>query len=425
VLTFQTNTLDADIEFQNGVNDYYQSPNRNSNEQTSDVIVRVAFQYSPLNPADINSIEGRYPSPFSLPPTSNNNPPTPKVTDQSLYFPNATIPGSEAVGTVTHISSEYSDLQIGDLVIPMYPGLGTWRSSIVSPSQAFFRIGASLTKDDESSSSSSSSSSLDPLTLSTINTNPCTAYRLLHDFFPTSVISSLSKDQDGKKSSQIQIVQNGGASSVGLAVSQLAHHMGIQCISIVRQGHRSDSQFQDLCSFLVDRGKNSLVLHEERLIQGEKDELRKAIREMEDLIPSDPRSETDVSRKPILGLNCVGGESLTVMTKLLEPKSTIVTYGGMSQRPLTIPTGQFIFRQLQFCGYWHSAWLVQNAQSEERRTMMTFLLDMVQDQKLVLGERRVLDLEEVKKALHMNALPVGDDTIGESFLKQKIVFQCS
>lgn len=55
-----------------------------------------------------------------------------------------------------------------------------------------------------------------------------------------------------------------------------------------------------------------------------------------------------------LGLNCVGGSSSTAVAKSLAPGATIVTYGGMSMKPLTIPTSLLIFKDLTCKGFWLS-----------------------------------------------------------------------
>lgn len=50
---------------------------------------------------------------------------------------------------------------------------------------------------------------------------------------------------------------------------------------------------------------------------------------------------------PKLALNCVGGESATTLSKMLMPGGTIVTYGGMSMKPVSIPTPVLIFKDIK------------------------------------------------------------------------------
>lgn len=58
--------------------------------------------------------------------------------------------------------------------------------------------------------------------------------------------------------------------------------------------------------------------------------------------------------RPKLGLNCVGGASSTALAKALAHGGTIVTYGGMSMKPVTIPTSLLIFKDLTCKGFWLS-----------------------------------------------------------------------
>lgn len=75
-------------------------------------------------------------------------------------------------------------------------------------------------------------------------------------------------------------------------------------------------------------------------------------------------------KKPSLGLNCVGGRSaLTVLRNLANHGTMVltlidtryyivrkqfnkVTYGGMSRKPLTVPTGSLIFNDIKVVGFW-------------------------------------------------------------------------
>lgn len=67
--------------------------------------VSVKWLLSPINPADINTIQGKYPS----------KPPLPAV------------PGNEGVGEIVAIGSNVQNFRIGDRVVPNGPNLGTWR----------------------------------------------------------------------------------------------------------------------------------------------------------------------------------------------------------------------------------------------------------------------------------------------------------
>ena len=46
------------------------------------------------------------------------------------------------------------------------------------------------------------------------------------------------------------------------------------------------------------------------------------------------------------------GDAATAVARLLAPSGTLVSYGAMSQQPLTIPPGLLIFRDLRVRGFW-------------------------------------------------------------------------
>lgn len=148
-----------------------------------DTKVFVKCLASPINPADINLIEGTYGIP-SKPPA---------------------IAGNEGVFEVITTGPE-SNLKKGDWVVPVFPAYGTWRSHIIGDSIDFLKVPNDVT---------------DALNVATLMVNPCTAWRMLEDFVPL-------KEGDF-------IVQNGANSSVGRAVIQLSKVMKVNSINIIRE----------------------------------------------------------------------------------------------------------------------------------------------------------------------------------------------
>ena len=62
-------------------------------------------------------------------------------------------------------------------------------------------------------------------------------------------------------------------------------------------------------------------------------------------------------RAPIrLALNAVGGDNALRVAKCLASDGTMVTYGAMSLKPLCVPNGMFIFKNLRFTGFWVNKW---------------------------------------------------------------------
>ena len=121
------------------------------------------------------------------------------------------------------------------------------------------------------------------------------------------------------------VVQNGANSAVGKHVIQLCKHMGVKTVNVVRA--RPD--MGPLEEHLKDLGADLVVTPE-------------TVRE---------QARAKGWSAPKLALNCVGGEVATTMSKMLMPGGTIVTYGGMSMQPVSIPTPVLIFKNIKVCGY--------------------------------------------------------------------------
>ena len=82
-----------------------------------------------------------------------------------------------------------------------------------------------------------------------------------------------------------------------------------------------------------------------------------------------------------LALNCVGGPATTAMAKLLGRDGTLVTYGGMSMQPVSLPSSLFIFKNITSAGFWMTTWY-KGCTPEERRRMTDELCTLMRDGKL-------------------------------------------
>lgn len=154
--------------------------------------VRVRYLAAPINPADINQIQGVYPV----------KPPLPA------------IGGNEGVAEVIEIGANVKWLKVGDWVLPAQAGQGTWRSEDCRPESQFWPLGVK---------------NLSLPMAATIMVNPATAYRMLKDF-----VTDL---QPGDI-----VIQNGANSGVGQAVIQIANAMGLKTINLIRD--RPDVRLQ-------------------------------------------------------------------------------------------------------------------------------------------------------------------------------------
>ena len=71
-----------------------------------------------------------------------------------------------------------------------------------------------------------------------------------------------------------------------------------------------------------------------------------------------------MDKVPSLAFNCVGGESALRLMNLLAPGGTHITFGAMARRPLTVPNGLLIFKNLNLRGLWITKW-IEGAPREE------------------------------------------------------------
>lgn len=189
--------------------------------------------------------------------------------------------------------------------------------------------------------------------LATINVNPPTAYRLLKDF--------------GQLRSGDLVVQNGANSAVGRLVIQMASIMGAKTINVIRD--RVD--YEDVAKELMDldpKGGATVVKSDD-------------LKDLKEL-------------QAKLGLNCVGGGAVVDMSRVMGQDGVIVTYGAMSRRPLIIPAGLLIFKNLSLNGFWISEWYKKAAYSEERSKMIEDILGWYGDGRLKAVKSFWADIEE-------------------------------
>jgi len=242
------------------------------------------------------------------------------------------VGGSEGLGQVLSVGEGVNKVKVGDLVFPLKPTLGTWRTHASWDQSDLLVVPPA--------------NNVHPEYLATLSINPATAYRMLTDFVNL-------KEGD-------VIIQNGANSMVGLAAVQIAASRGIKSINIIRR--RSD--YKELVEKMKDYGAY--------IVCGD-DYVRTA--EFRRLISDLP--------KPKLALNCVGGPTATEMVRLLEVGGTLVTYGRMSLKPVTLPTSSLIFNDITCKGFWLSRWYEQNG-IEGRTQLLKELISLVQNGKLRL-----------------------------------------
>jgi mitochondrial enoyl-[acyl-carrier protein] reductase / trans-2-enoyl-CoA reductase len=144
--------------------------------------VIVKMRAAPINPADLNQIEGKYPVRAELPAT----------------------PGFEGAGIVVDIGADVKGLSSGALVILPHD-TGTWRDAVAVKANQLVVVPAGIK----------------PEHAATLKINPMTAWRLLHDYV------DLARGD--------WLIQNAANSAAGRAVIQIARELGYKTVNVVRR----------------------------------------------------------------------------------------------------------------------------------------------------------------------------------------------
>ena len=144
--------------------------------------VVVQMRAAPLNPADINAIEGKYPVRPQLPAT----------------------PGMEGAGVVVEAGSEARGVRVGDQVILPH-NFGTWREACAVKAEKLVVAPAEI----------------EPVQAAMLKVNPITAWRMLHDFV------SLGRGE--------WFIQNAANSAAGRCAIQIGRELGYRSVNIVRR----------------------------------------------------------------------------------------------------------------------------------------------------------------------------------------------
>lgn len=217
----------------------------------------------------------------------------------------------------------------GDWVVPASTGFGTWRTHVL------------VEKDPERELIKIDKEGLSPLQVATVSVNPCSAYRMLRDYVDL-IDLSVQGFAKGRARGGAWFIQNGANSGVGRAAVQLGRLWGLRSINVVR-ARATPEETEGLKRELRGLGATVVVTEEEFLERG----FGKRVQE----------EWLDGGREEILlGLNCVGGANATQLAKCLGEGGTMVTYGAMSKKPVALPTGLLIFKDLRFRGFWLSRW---------------------------------------------------------------------
>lgn len=301
-------------------------------ESLRDSIVLRTLAF-PINPSDLNQLEGVYPS-------------KPEKTLQYGTKEPSAIAGNEGVFEVLHLPEGVQDLEIGDMVIPLQANFGTWSAYRTC------KDASQLVKVE----------GCDKFAAATIAVNGCTAYQLLNNYI----------DWDPKQNDWL--FQNAGTSSVSKIVTQLARLQNVKTLSVIRDR----DNFEEVAHELESKYGATKVISES---QNNDKVFGKEI------LPSILGPNAHVK----LALNSVGGKSSSSIARKLDQDATMLTYGGMSKMPVSLPPSLHIFKGLKSMGFWVTKNSLKNP--EDKRRTVRQVAELYASGKLISPAEEVRKLE--------------------------------
>src|SRR5437867_2728496 len=163
----------------------------------------VQMRAAPINPADLNQIEGKYPVRAELPAT----------------------PGFEGAGVIVDVGTKVKGLTSGSLVILPH-NVGTWREAVAVNADELVVVPEGIK----------------PVHAAMLKINPMTAWRLLHDYV------DLARGN--------WLIQNAANSAAGRAVIQIARELGYKTVNVVRRAELIDELRADGGDVVLVDGEN-------------------------------------------------------------------------------------------------------------------------------------------------------------------------
>lgn len=278
--------------------------------------VRLKLMAAPVHPSDFGIILGKYGQLPELP----------------------AIGGREGVAEVVEVGAGVDDFAVGDHVI-VPGGVGTWRTMATVPAARLFKVPQDI-----------------PVEMAAMCTvNPPTAWRMLRD-------SGLTRGE--------WVIQNAANSAVGLHVIEMARHLDIRTINVVRR--------EELVEPLKNLGADVVVLedsgYEKRI------------------------GELTGGEQIRLALNSIGGGSAIRLANVLSRDGIHITFGAMQFDAVRFPTRALIFNNVTLKGFWMDRWFRDN--SEPRvKIMYDHIFDLMRKGVVNPSVDSVYSLDDYRQAI--------------------------
>jgi NADPH:quinone reductase-like Zn-dependent oxidoreductase len=278
----------------------------------------VRMRVRPINPSDLFAIRGQYGILPRLPATA----------------------GMEGAGVVEALGDGVTQLQVGQLVVPLSGG-GTWQEYLVADAGALLPVPPGL----------------DEREAAMLLVNPTTAWLLLHEVL---------RVEPGA-----WVLQNAANSAVGRFVIQLSRHAGFRTINVVRRRDVIDELLADGAEAVICEADEDVVARVKALTDG------KGVR---------------------YALDSVAGPSGSLLVQALATGGTQVVFGAISQQPLTIDAGVLLHRGTTVLGWWLARWL-RAASREQTASLFGAIIPLIADGTLRAPVAAEYDLGDVRRAV--------------------------
>lgn len=285
-----------------------------------EVLLRILA--APVHPSDFGMILGKYGKLKELP----------------------AVAGREGVAEIVSTGEGVDSVEPGDRVtVPA--SVGAWQTLVVAPAKDLFRIPPDI-----------------PLEIAAMATiNPPTSWRLLRD-------SGLKEGE--------WVIQNAANSAVGLHVIEMARHLGLKTLNVVRR--------EELIEPLKEYGGDVVVL-EDSGYEKKVDELTGG-------------------RGVHLALNSVGGESAIRLLNSLSSNGVHITFGAMQFEAVRFPTRALIFDGIQLRGFWMDKWYRDQSQARIQ-IMFDKIFDLMRKGIVRASIDSVYSIGQFKEAIDAAAKP--------------------
>lgn len=265
------------------------------------------------------------------------------MTIRGLYGTRPSLPaqaGSEAAGIVDALGAGVTNVKVGDRVAAF--GLGTWAESFITIAAGVLPLPAAISDDAGCQ----------------LMAMPMSALALLEAYATPDFIA-----------------QNAANGAVGKTLAKMALKQGKKVVNLVRNA----AGVKELADYGVPGA-----------IDTSSDDWRAQVKALVG------------DGKIVTAIDSVSGKASGEICSLLAPGGKLVSFGAMSNEPMQVDPGAFIFKQIVLEGFWLGK---QNAIGNEKRIAMTAeLVKLVSDKTIELPVSAVFPLAKAKEAAAASAV---------------------